>query len=49
MNTQELLDYLTSEIEDINDVLGTVEGYQTDYLTGALEALEGVINFIGGK
>lgn len=49
MNTQELLDYLNAEIDEIRDVLATFEGYQTEYLTGALEALEGVINFLGDK
>lgn len=49
MNTQQILDYLITEADEIRDVLAENEGYQTEYLTGALEALEGAINFIGGE
>ena len=49
MNTQQLLDYLHSELDEILDVLARFEGYQTAYLTGFLEALEGVIKFLVDK
>jgi hypothetical protein len=49
MNIENILEYLTTEADEVRDVLATNEGYQTEYFTGALEAIEGAINFIGGK
>lgn len=48
MNIELILDYLTTEADEVRDVLASNEGYQTEYLTGALEALEGAIEFIRG-
>jgi hypothetical protein len=46
LNVDQIIEYLTSEADEIRDVLASNEGYQTEYFTGALEAIEGAIKFI---
>jgi hypothetical protein len=47
MNTQELLDYLYEEADDLRQTIANTEGkYQADYLNGCLDKTLSIIELL---